>query len=72
MSSLVAFARTGKPDTSAIPHWAPYEPIDRFTMAVGDPFRLVRDFHGIGREVSKPYLYQDALQVQNGPLMRIT
>lgn len=68
MSAFVGFARTGDPGNPRMPEWKRYESTTRQTMAVDDPCRLISDFHGAGRIASAPLLYQQAFQIQRGPL----
>lgn len=43
MNAWVAFARTGNPNHSGIPDWAPYSTADRGTMLLSDAPRFVSD-----------------------------
>ena len=70
MSAFVGFARAGDPNNPRMPEWKPYDSTTRYTMTVDDPCRLVNDFHGTGRIASTPLLYQEAFQIQRGPLFQ--
>ncbi len=39
----IAFARTGDPNTSKLPHWTPFNATDRPTMVIDNESRLVND-----------------------------
>jgi para-nitrobenzyl esterase len=39
----VAFARTGDPDTAALPHWHPYSATDRYTMLFNNESKVEKD-----------------------------
>jgi para-nitrobenzyl esterase len=42
-SAWVAFAKTGDPNNPAIPHWAPYEPVQRATLIFDNDTRAEDD-----------------------------
>ncbi len=46
-ATWTAFARNGKPDNAAIPHWAPYTASDRATLVLDRQCRVENDY---GRE----------------------
>jgi para-nitrobenzyl esterase len=46
-ATWTAFARSGKPDNPAIPHWAPYTASDRATLVLDRQCRVENDY---GRE----------------------
>lgn len=68
MTAFVAFAHNGDPADARMPEWMPHASTARYSMTVDDPFRLIRDFHGAGRVTSASLLYQQAFQIQHGPL----
>jgi para-nitrobenzyl esterase len=45
-SAWIAFARTGNPNTSAIPTWAPFSAAQRATMVFDTKPRVANDFRG--------------------------
>jgi para-nitrobenzyl esterase len=45
-SAWIAFARTGNPNNSAVPAWAPFSPGVRATMVFNTTPRVVNDFRG--------------------------
>jgi para-nitrobenzyl esterase len=45
-SAWIAFARTGNPNNSAVPAWAPFSPGGRATMVFNTTPRVVNDFRG--------------------------
>ena len=50
-SAWIAFARTGNPNNSAVPAWAPFSPAGRATMVFDTTPRVVNDFRGDERAV---------------------
>jgi para-nitrobenzyl esterase len=50
-AAWIAFARTGNPNTPALPHWPPYEMKDRATMVFDTKSTLVKDFREGERSV---------------------
>jgi len=45
-STWAAFARTGKADNAAIPHWPAYSVTERVTMILDRDCRVVNDYGG--------------------------
>jgi para-nitrobenzyl esterase len=45
-SAWIAFARTGTPNTNALPQWPPFTMIDRATMVFDRTSRVQKDFRG--------------------------
>ena len=45
-SAWIAFARTGNPNNSAVPTWAPFSPAQRATMVFNTTPRVMNDFRG--------------------------
>jgi para-nitrobenzyl esterase len=45
-SAWIAFARSGNPDTSAVPTWPPFSPAQRATMVFNATTQVVNDFRG--------------------------
>jgi para-nitrobenzyl esterase len=50
-AAWIAFARTGNPNTPALPQWPPYEMKDRATMVFDTRSTLVKDFREGERSV---------------------
>ncbi len=55
--SFVAFARTGNPDTPALPHWPPYDLTKRSTMMFDTKPRIEDDPRGNQRRLFAPIVY---------------
>jgi para-nitrobenzyl esterase len=47
----LAFARTGDPNTNAIPNWPPYKPPERTTMVFNLQSNAVKGFRDDEREL---------------------
>lgn len=47
----VAFARTGNPNHSGLPHWPPYDAEKRATMTFNAPCKVVNDLEGEVRKI---------------------
>lgn len=45
-AAWLAFARTGRPNTTALPYWPPYRDGERATMVFNVQSRIVNDFRG--------------------------
>lgn len=60
MDAFIAFARTGNPNTPAIPKWTPYSLARRETLVFNVPSRLVDDPRGAERRLfaSVPFIQQ--------------
>jgi para-nitrobenzyl esterase len=55
-ATWAAFARTGKPDNAAIPHWPAYTLAERSTLIFDHPCKMVRDYGGEARLLWKNVL----------------
>jgi len=53
-SAWVAFAKTGDPNNSQIPHWPPYEASSRATMVFDTDTRVENDPRGEIRKFWEP------------------
>jgi para-nitrobenzyl esterase len=56
--SLIAYARTGDPNHSGLPHWPPYDLIRRSTMIWNSPPRVVGNPRGNERELAAQARYR--------------
>jgi para-nitrobenzyl esterase len=65
MSAFVAFARTGDPNNSRMPHWTPFVKSTRVTMTINQECRPVEDYLGADRRAAAALhmdpLHRDAL-----------
>jgi para-nitrobenzyl esterase len=52
-ATWVAFARSGNPDNSLIPHWPNYTLDDRATLILDRECRLANDYGGAARVLWK-------------------
>ncbi len=52
-ATWATFARTGKPDNAAIPHWPAYSLADRATMIFDRDCRVINDYGGEARRLWK-------------------
>ncbi len=62
MGAWTAFARTGNPNTSAMPEWIPYDVTRRSTMMIDVQSRVESDPGGVARHALDgllPYEYSD-------------
>jgi len=60
MSAFVAFARTGDPNNSRMPHWTPFVKSTRVTMTINQECRPVEDYLGADRRAAAA-LHMDPL-----------
>ncbi len=70
MSAIMAFARTGNPDNTRMPHWKAYDTANRATMVIDTQPLLVEDHLGNDRRASAALGCPSVFQVARGPLFR--
>jgi para-nitrobenzyl esterase len=68
MAAYVAFARTGDPNNSEIPAWAPYDGVRRATMTLNTECRLVEDYRGADRIAQLAAPSQESFELLAGPM----